>query len=397
MSRSSRMNTLLKPPKMAWNATDRRLLRAAGIQDLRAIAKKQVPRMVFDYCDGAADGEISLNRARDTFAGLEFQPSVLRDVSVVDTGRTVLGQRQRLPFVLAPVGFNRVMHADGESAVASVAEQFGVPYSVSTLATTSLADVAAAAPGGRRWFQLYFAEDRGMVKELLACAEEAGFDTILLTLDTPASVPRRRDIRNGLTIPPSMSLGTFAEAWLHPGYWMRQIRAGSPKPQVLAATGGSAADMIKRVFNPRLCLDDVEWLRGVWYGRLVAKGVQSVADAGRVADLVDGVWLSSHGGRKLDRAPVPVELLPDVVDEVGDRVEVLVDTGITSGADIVAAIALGATAAAVGRSYQYGLMAGGRRGVVRALEILSREIEVTLKLLGVTAIDQLNRSHVRFR
>ncbi|MEU4380152.1 alpha-hydroxy acid oxidase [Micromonospora echinofusca] len=398
MSKSARMSTLIKPPKVAWNPTDRRLLRAAGIADLRAVARRAVPRMVFDYCDGAADSERSLSRARETFANIEFQPSVLRDVSKLDTSRTVLGKRQKLPFALAPVGFNRVMHAEGEPAVASVAQQFGVPYSVSTLATTSLADVAAAAPEGRHWFQLYFAEDRAMVKELLALAEEARFDTILLTLDTPISVPRRRDIRNGLTIPPSMSVATFAEACLHPGWWVRQFRAGAPSPQVLKATGGSASDMIKRVFNPRLSIEDVEWLRGAWSGKLVAKGVQSVADAKRVAAVgVDGVWLSTHGGRKLDRAPVPVELLPHVVDEVGDRVEVLVDTGITSGADIVAAIALGASAAVVGRAYQYGLMAGGRRGVVRAMEILSREIEITMKLLGVGSMDELNRSHIKFR
>ncbi|MEH1101798.1 alpha-hydroxy acid oxidase [Micromonospora sp. CPCC 205561] len=212
MSKSARMNTLIRPPKVAWNPTRRRLLRAAGIDDLRAVARRAVPRVVFDYCDGAADSERSLSRARATFASTEFQPSVLRDVSVLDTSRVVLGRRQELPFALAPVGFNRMMHAAGEPAVASVAQRFGVPYSVSTLATTALADIAAAAPEGRHWFQLCFAEDRTMVKELLALAEEARFDTILLTLDTPISVPRRRDIRNGLTIPPSMSVGTFAEA-----------------------------------------------------------------------------------------------------------------------------------------------------------------------------------------
>ncbi|CAL9612920.1 Putative L-lactate dehydrogenase [Actinosynnema sp. ALI-1.44] len=399
MAKSAQLRTLLKPPKMAWNPTDRKLLRAAGIEDLRKLAQKRVPRMVFDYTDGAADSERSLSRARQTFADIEFQPSVLRDVAEIDTTRTVLGKEQELPFCLAPVGFTRVMHPEGESAVASVAAQFGIPYSVSTLATTSLSDIAAAAPGGRHWFQLYFAEDRAMVKELLGLAEEAGFDTILLTLDTPISVPRRRDIRNGLTIPPSMSIGTFAEAWLHPGWWLSQVRGGAPSPKVLAATSnGSASDLIKKVFNPRLSIEDLEWLRGTWSGKLVAKGVQSVADAVRVADAgVDAVWLSTHGGRKLDRAPVPVELVPDVVDAVGERIEVLVDTGITSGADIVAAIALGATAACVGRCYQYGLMAGGRRGVVKAMEILTREIEVTMKLLGVTSVDQLDRSHVRFR
>ena len=395
MAKSAKLKHLFKPPKIAWRPLERQLLRAAGIEDLCRLARRRVPRMVFDYTDGAADSERSLTRARQTFAGMEFNPSVLRDVSTLDTTRTILGRQAKLPFALAPTGFTRMMHAEGEPAVASAAAKFGVPYSVSTLGTTSLTDIAASAPGGRHWFQLYFAEDRGLVKELLAQAEEAGFDTILLTLDTPISVPRRRDIRNGLTIPPSMSLSTFAEAWLHPGWWVRQLRAGIPSPQVLSAAGGSASDRIERVFNPRLCEEDVEWLRGAWQGNLVTKGVQSVADARRVVDLgVDGVWLSTHGGRKLDRAPVPVRLLPDVVDEVDGRAEVFVDTGITSGADIVAAIALGASAAVVGRAYLYGLMAGGHAGVVKTLEILTREIEVTMKLLGVTGVDQLNRTHV---
>jgi L-lactate dehydrogenase (cytochrome) len=393
---NAQLKNLLKPPKMAWRPLERRLLRAAGIGDLYTLARQAVPRMVFDYADGAADSERSLTRARQTFAGIEFQPSVLRDVSSLDTSTTILGKTAKLPFALAPTGFTRVMHADGEPAVASAAQQFGVPYSLSTLGTTSPAGVAAAAPEGRHWFQLYFAEDRALVKELLALAEDAGFDTILLTVDTPISVPRRRDIRNGLTIPPSMSLATFAEACLHPSWWARQIRAGIPSPQVLAVAGGSASDRIKRVFNPRLSIEDFEWLRGAWSGNLVAKGVQSVADARRVVDAgADGVWLSTHGGRKLDRAPVPVRLLPDVVDEVGERAEVFVDTGITSGADIVAAVALGASAAVVGRAYLYGLMAGGRRGVVKALEILTREIEVTMKLLGVTSVAELSRAHVK--
>jgi len=388
----------LRPPKIAWGPVERGLLRAAGIDDLRLLARKRVPKVFFDYTDGASDSETSLLRARQSFARMEFQPSVLCDVSELDTTRTILGKESKLPFALAPTGFTRVMHADGEPAVASVAQQFGIPYSLSTLGTTSMADVRAAAPDGRHWFQLYFAQDRGLVKELLAQAAEAGFDTVLVTLDTPIAVPRRRDIRNGLTIPPSMSLGTLLEACTHPGWWYNQIRAGRPGPAVLAATGGTAPDMIKRVFNPSLSVDDLDWLRGAWSGSLVAKGVQSVADAKRVADVgVDGVWLSTHGGRKLDRAPVPIEILPSVVDEVGERAEVFADTGITSGADIVAAIAMGASAAVVGRAYLYGLMAGGRRGVVKAMEILQREIETTMKLLGVNSVAELNRSHVRLR
>lgn len=396
-NRSAQLRALLKPPDIAWNPTQRKLLRAASILDLCALARRRTPRLAFDYTDGAAYSELSLTRARQTFADMEFHPAALTDVSEVDMSREILGQRAKLPFALAPTGFTKVMHWDAEPAVVSVAEQFGIPYSLSTLGTTTMAGVAAAAPGARRWFQLYFAQDRALVKELLAEAQETGFDTVLLTVDTPVSVPRRRDIRNGLTIPPSMSVSTMAESLTHPGWWVNQLRTGMPSPAILAkaAGTGSASDLIESVFNPTLGMEDLEWLRGAWSGNLVVKGVQNVDDAKRIVDAgADGVWLSSHGGRKLDRAPVPVRLVPPVREVVGDRAEVFVDTGITSGADIVAALALGASAAVVGRAYLYGLMAGGRPGVVKAMEILSREIEVTMKLLGVTRTEDLRPEHV---
>jgi L-lactate dehydrogenase (cytochrome) len=209
---------------------------------------------------------------------------------------------------------------------------------------------------------------------------------------------RLRDVRNGLTIPPALSLRTLLDGALHPHWWFNLLTTEPLTFASLASTEGTVAELINRVFDPTLSLRDLEWLRGVWSGALVVKGVQSAADAVRVADAgADAVWLSNHGGRQLDRAPVPLELVPEVVDALDGRAEVFVDSGITSGADVVAAVALGATAAMVGRAYLYGLMAGGQAGVARAVQILAEEVRRTLQLLGVTGTDELRREHVSFR
>jgi L-lactate dehydrogenase (cytochrome) len=398
LPRPAELRPLLRPRPVVWDATERRLARAASIADLRMIARRRTPRAVFDYTDGSADGELSLRRARQAFSRVEFHPSVLRDVSAVDTGRTILGKRSALPFGLAPTGFTRMMHHEGERAVAWVAGQVGIPYALSTMGTSTVEQVAAAAPDARTWFQLYVWRDRAPVKDLVARAAAAGFDTLVLTVDTPVAGARLRDVRNGLTIPPALSLRTFVDGALHPRWWFNLLTTEPLGFANLASTPGTVAELINRVFDPTLCMDDLHWLRDTWSGSLVVKGVQSVADALRVVDAgADAVWLSNHGGRQLDRAPVPLELVPAVADAVGDRAEIFVDTGITSGGDVVAAVALGATAAMVGRAYLYGLMAGGRRGVLRAVEILSAEVLRTMQLLGVTSVDQLQPSHVSFR
>jgi L-lactate dehydrogenase (cytochrome) len=396
--RPSELAPLLRPAPFVLDATERRLKRAVSVADLRRIARRRTPRAVFDYTDGAADGELSLNRARAAFSRVEFTPSVLRDVSRIDTGRDILGRRSALPFAFAPTGFTRMMHTEGEPAVASVAGEVGIPYTLSTMGTTTIEDVATAAPGTRRWFQLYLWRDRAFGKDLVQRAEAAGYDTIMLTVDTPVAGLRRRDVHNGLSIPPALSLRTVLDGALHPNWWINFLTTAPLAFASLESTNGTVAEMIDRVFDPALGIADVEWLRGTWPGKLVVKGIQSVDDARRVVDAgADAVLLSNHGGRQLDRAPVPIELVPPTVEAVGDRAEVLVDTGITHGADIVAAIAMGAQAALVGRAYLYGLMAGGRAGVARAVEILSGEIVRTMQLIGVTSVDELRPSHVRLR
>jgi L-lactate dehydrogenase (cytochrome) len=396
--RPSELAPLLRPAPFVRDATVRRLDKAASIADLRAIARRRTPRAVFDYTDGAADGELSLNRARDAFSRVEFTPTVLRDVSHVDTTREILGQRSALPFAFGPTGFTRMMNHEGERAVASVAQDVGIPYALSTMGTTTIEDVAAAAPGARKWFQLYLWRDRSVAKDLVQRAADAGYDTVMLTVDTPVGGARLRDVHNGLTIPPALSLRTILDGAMHPNWWVNLLTTDPLTFASLESTDGTVAELINRVFDPALTMDDVDWLRGTWPGKLVIKGIQNVDDARRVVDAgADAVLLSNHGGRQLDRAPVPLELVPPVVDAVGDRAEVWVDTGITHGADIVAALAFGAQTALIGRAYLYGLMAGGQRGVAKAVEILTGEITRTLQLIGVNSVDELRPSHVRLR
>jgi L-lactate dehydrogenase (cytochrome) len=381
MPKWSELKPLLRPKPITVNATERRLEKALTIADLRAIAKRRTPRSVFDYTDGAAEAEISLRRARRLFAEMELQPSILRDVSEIDLGTSILGGRSELPFAFAPTGFTRMMNHEGESAVVKVAEQIGIPYALSTMGTTSIEDVAAAAPDARKWFQLYVWKDR-----------EAGEDLVKRSV----AGARLRDVRNGFTIPPSLTAKTVLDASLHPAWWANLLTTRPLTFASLSTWDGTVAELLDKLFDPTMTIDDLNWLRSIWDGPLIVKGIQTVADARRVVDAgADAVVLSNHGGRQLDRAPTPLRILPDVRKAIGTDAEIYLDTGIMSGADIVAAIALGADACLVGRAYLYGLMAGGQRGVARAAEILTKEVRRTMALLGVSSVADLNPSHVR--
>ncbi len=389
---------MLRPRRSPLRSTERRLTSAASIPDLRDAARRRAPRAVFDYTDGGAAAEISLRRSRQAYARVEFQPTVLQDVSAVDTSTTILGRPAALPLVFAPTGFTRMMHTDGEPAVARVAAETGIPYALSTMGTTSIEQLASAVPDGRRWFQLYLWRDREASRDFVVRAREAGYEALVLTVDTPVAGPRLRDVRNGLTIPPSLSLHTLAEGALHPAWWFDLLTTDPLEFASLNRFEGTVAELVAKTFDPAATMGDLAWLRSIWDGPLVVKGIQTVADARAVVDAgADAVVVSNHGGRQLDRAPTPLEVLPAVVDAVGDRAEVYVDGGILSGSDIVAAVAFGARAALVGRAYLYGLMAGGERGVRRAAEILRDEVTGTLALLGVTRVGDLRGEHVRLR
>ena len=389
------LRPLLQLRRPTLSPRERRLANALTIDDLRRVAKRRTPRAAFDYTDGAADGEVSLARAREAFGDVQFNPAILRDVSTVDTSREVLGQQVALPFGIAPTGFTRMMQAEGEIAGATAAEAAGIPFSLSTMGTTSIEDVAAAAPGGRHWFQLYMWNDRDRSMALVDRAAKAGYDTLLVTVDVPVAGARLRDVRNGMTIPPSLTPRTVLGMATRPAWWANLLTTEPLAFASLDSWSGTVADLLDMMFDPTVTYDDLAWIRDQWPGKVVVKGVQTVDDARRLADAgVDAVLLSNHGGRQLDRAPVPFHLLPDVVDAVGNDVEVHLDTGIMSGQDVVAAVAHGATFTLIGRAYLYGLMAGGRPGVDRAIEILRGQVERTMRLLGVRTLDELEPGHV---
>ncbi|MCG5433225.1 alpha-hydroxy-acid oxidizing protein [Mycobacterium sp. MYCO198283] len=382
-------------PLVRFARPTRGLNRALTIEDLRTLARRRTPRAAFDYTDGAAEAEVSLTRSRAAFRDIEFHPSILRDVSRVDTGREVLGGTAALPFGIAPTGFTRLMHTAGEGAGARAAARAGIPFTLSTLGTATPEAVRAAHPHGRNWFQLYLWRDREASMALVERAAAAGFDTLLVTVDVPVAGMRLRDTRNGMTIPPALTAATVLDAVRHPRWWFDFLTTEPLTFATFDRWPGTVAELLDTLFDPTITVDDLAWIRAQWSGKFVVKGIQTVADARRVTDLgVDGIVLSNHGGRQLDRAPVPFRLLPAVVADVGAHTEVLLDTGIRSGADIVAAIALGARFTLVGRAYLYGLMAGGEAGVDRAIEILRAEIVRTMKLLGVASLDELGPQHV---
>jgi len=396
--RWSEFAELAQPRRLPGDATDRRLARAATIGDLRAQARRRVPRAVFDYTDGAAGAELSLRRSRAAFERVEFCPQVLRDVTVADPSTTLLGAPSALPLVFAPTGFTRLMHTEGETAVGRVAERAGIPYALSTMGTTSLEALADAAPGGRRWFQLYLWRDREASAGLVERALAAGYEALVLTVDTPVAGPRLRDVRNGFSIPPALTLRTIANAAVHPRWWVDLLTTPPLEFASLRSWGGTVAELVDRVFEPAATIADVAGLRAAWPGKLVVKGVLTVDDARAVVDAgADAVVVSNHGGRQLDRSLTPLEQLPAVVAAVGDRAEVLMDGGVLDGADVVAAVALGARAVLVGRAYLYGLMAGGERGVQRAADILTAEVSRTMQLLGAASVPELTAERVRLR
>ncbi|MGF9664112.1 alpha-hydroxy acid oxidase [Arthrobacter crystallopoietes] len=386
---------LMQFKKPELNGKKRRLDAALTIDDLRRIAKRRTPAAAFDYTDGGAEGEISMQRAVQAFADIEFHPDILKPAAHVDTSTTILGGLSALPFGIAPTGFTRLMQTEGEVAGAGAAGAAGIPFTLSTLGTTSIEDVKAANPAGRNWFQLYVMREREISYGLVERAAQAGFDTLMFTVDTPVAGHRMRDKRNGFSIPPQLTAGTVLNAIPRPWWWIDFLTTPKLEFASLSSTGGTVGDLLNSSMDPTISYEDLEIIRAMWPGKLVVKGVQNVPDAARLVELgVDGIILSNHGGRQLDRAPVPFHLLPKVVREVGRDATVMIDTGIRNGADIVAAVALGAKFTLVGRAYLYGLMAGGREGVDRMIGILRSEIERTMALLGVSSLEELEPRHV---
>ena len=392
----SELAPLLKFTGPTLHRKERRLASALTIWDLREIAKKRTPQGPFDYTDGSAESEVTLERARQAFLDLEFRPNILKDVSTLDTSCEVLGKKFALPVGIAPTGFTRMMHTEGERAGARAAAKFGIPFTLSTLGTTTVEDVVAAAPDGTNWFQLYMWKDRDRSMELVRRAEAAGVDHLLLTVDVPVAGARLRDVRNGLTIPPRLTSKTLADAIPKPEWWINFLTTPGISFASMSNWNGTVAELLDFMFDPSMTFEDLKWIRKQWKGKLTVKGIQTLDDAKSAAKAgADAILLSNHGGRQLDRAPVPLHLLVDVKRELKGDTEIHLDTGIMHGADILAAIALGADFTYIGRAYLYGLMAGGQLGVERALEILKVQISRNMKLLGVNSLEELEPRHVR--
>lgn len=389
----SEIRALVRPQRPSWRRTDRSLSRAATVEDIRRLAVRRWPRGVRDYVEGGAAGEVSVRRNREAFEAYELLPATLRDVSTVDTRADLLGTSSALPLALGPTGYTRMMHASGEPAAARAARAAGVPYALSTFATTSLEDVASSA-GGDLWLQLYVWRDRSLLVELLDRAAAAGYHALMLTVDTAVTGLRPRDVHNGFTVPPRLTVRTLADMARHPG-WCARMLAGEPITFANLAT--SSGRGIEDIFgyamsqlDPAVTWDDLAWLRERWPGPLAVKGLVSPDDAARAADAgADAVVLSNHGGRQLDQVVAPLEMVAEVRQAVGDRIQVLVDSGVRSGTDVLVAVALGADGVLIGRPYLYGLGAAGERGVAQVLELLGAEVRRGMQLLGVTTLGQL--------
>ena len=392
----SELAPLLKFTGPTLHRKEQRLANAVTIWDLREIAKKRTPQGPFDYTDGAAESEVTLERARQAFLDLEFRPNILRDVSGANLERQSLGENFKMPVGIAPTGFTRMMQTEGERAGARAAEKYGIPFTLSTLGTTTIEDVVEAAPGGVNWCQLYMWKDRDRSMELVRRAETAGVKHLMLTVDVPVAGARLRDVRNGLTIPPRLTAKTLVDAIPKPEWWINFLTTPGISFASMSSWNGTVAELLDFMFDPTMTFDDLKWIRNQWKGKLTVKGIQTVDDAKRAAKAgADAILLSNHGGRQLDRAPVPLHLLVDVKRELKGDTEVHLDTGIMHGADILAAIALGADFTYIGRAYLYGLMAGGQQGVERALEILKVQMIRNMKLLGVSSLEELEPSHVK--
>ena len=374
------------------------LHRAQTIADLADIAKKRTPEVVFDYVEGGAVDEIAYDRTRQAYSRIEFNSRVLRDVSKIDTTEKILGKVVDIPICFAPTGYTRLMHHVGEPAVANVASKKNLIYALSTMGTTSPEELAKAVPDSRRWFQLYIMKNRSDSLAVIKQAKDNGFEALVLTVDTPVAGLRYRDNRNGLTVPPKIRLNTVFAIARKPIWWLNLFTTGKLEFAAFRGWDKPLSQLAGLIFDPSTTMKEITWLRSVWKGPIIVKGVQSVEDAKAIAKLgVQGIILSNHGGRQFDRGQVPLEILPEVVKAVGNKVEIYIDGGIMSGLDALGAIALGAKAVFIGRAYLYGAMANGEAGVEQVIEIMRREFENGMALSGATNIAEVRKNGARIR
>ena len=408
------LRSVLRFRKFEFNAHKRRLITCADVEDLRRQARKRLPAGVFDYIDGGAEDELTLAANTRAYQSFGFRPRVLRDVSAVDPTAMLLGRPTPLPLVLAPTGFTRIADPQGELAAARAAARLGIPFTLSTMGTRSIEEVAAAADsvawGGegerRLWFQVYVWRDRELLADMIRRSAEAGYEALVVTVDAPQLGRRERDVRRGMELPPKLGLGTIVEGMLRPSWTWQFLRnepivfanvTSSTVPSAHGADGtpdGTSAvvlsEHLAEQFDPSLSWDDIDWFRSLWRQKLIVKGVQTVEDARLCVERgVDALCLSNHGGRQLDGAPAPIDLVAPCREAVGDRIEIIADGGVRRGSDIVKARALGADAAMAGRPYLYALGAAGELGVDWLLGFFDDGMRRTMALCGAVSVDDL--------
>ena len=368
-----------------------------SIEDLRERARRNVPKMFFDYAESGSYNQETLRANRADFEKIKLRQRVLVNVDRRDTSTAILGEQAPMPLALGPIGLGGMMHGDGEILACRAAQAAGIPYTLSTMSINSIEDVAGAVEKPF-WFQLYVMRDRGFVRELIQRAAAAKCSALMLTADLQVLGQRHADVRNGLTVPPEIKIKNLIDIATKPAWALSVLKA---KRKTFGNLAGhvkgmeninSLAQWTASQFDPTLSWKDVEWVKSLWPGKLILKGILDVDDAKiAVTTGADAISVSNHGGRQLDGAPSAIAALPRVVDAVGSEIEVMFDSGIRTGADIMRALALGARSCIVGRSYIYGLGAGGQAGVARAIEILGKELDVTMALCGVKSIADINR------
>ena len=393
-------------PLLGWSLpkdplADRKLKKVVNLAELRLLSKKRVPKAVFDYVDGGANDELAYARSQEIYSRVEFNAKVLRDVSKIDLTANIVGQKSALPIIFAPTGYTRMMHYQGEVMVAKVCDENNLVYNLSTMGTTSSKEIGDQVPNVRRWFQLYLWRDRSQSLKFIEEAQIAGFEGLVLTVDTAVGGIKWRDMRNGLTVPPKIGLKTFFDMALKPKWWFNLLTTAPLEFATFRNFNKPLSEIAAKVFDPAVTFEDVKWLRSVWKGKLIIKGIQTVSDAVELKNIgVDAIVLSNHGGRQLDRSVVPLELLPQVRSAIGAKgngPQIFIDGAIMSGADVLAAIALGADAVLIGRAYLYGAMAAGKKGVEKVVEMLRFEMETAMKLLGAKDLSELNPDFVNIR
>jgi isopentenyl diphosphate isomerase/L-lactate dehydrogenase-like FMN-dependent dehydrogenase len=393
-------------PLLGWSLpkdpfADRKLKKVVNLAEMRLLSKKRVPKAVFDYVDGGANDELAYARSQEIYSRVEFRARVLRDVSKIDLTADIVGQKSALPIIFAPTGYTRMMHYQGEVMIAKVCEENDLVYNLSTMGTTSSKEIGDQVPTVRRWFQLYLWRDRSQSLKFIEEAQAAGFEGLMLTVDTAVGGIKWRDMRNGLTVPPKIGLKTFLDMALKPKWWANLLTTAPLEFATFRNFNKPLSEIAAKVFDPAVTFEDVKWLRSVWKGKLIIKGIQTVSDAVELKNIgVDAIVLSNHGGRQLDRSVVPLELLPQVrlaIGPKGNGPQIFIDGAIMSGADVLAAIALGADAVLIGRAYLYGAMAAGKKGVEKVVEMLRFEMETAMKLLGAKDLSELNPDFVNIR